>query len=74
MRDAVGLEGLGEDLWKGRGSLGLKPRLDLGRGQVIQNHTLVKREKEESVSPSVVSTLCDLMDRSPPGSSVHGIS
>ena len=31
-------------------------------------------EESESVSCSVVSTLCDPMDCGPPGSSVHGIS
>ena len=31
------------------------------------------KSKSESVSRSVVSTLCDPMDCSPPGSSVHGI-
>ena len=33
----------------------------------------LKQDESESVRHSVVSTLCDSMDCSPPGSSVHGI-
>ena len=33
----------------------------------------LKGSQSESVSCSVVPTLCDRMDCSPPGSSVHGI-
>ena len=44
------------------------------RGRRLSSSSFKKRERSESVSPSVGSTLCDPMDCSPPGSSVHGLS
>ena len=41
--------------------------------QQLYNNNNNSKPKSESVSRSVVSTLCDLMDCSPPGSPVRGI-
>ena len=59
---------------EGKGLSGLEAWVGFGQRTGNSESQPGEKEKEESVSPSVVSTLCDLMDRSPPGSSVHGIS
>ena len=45
----------------------------LTRLLLVQGHTAQKQAKSETVSCSVMSTLCDPIDCSPSGSCIHGV-
>ena len=62
-------------LWVASSSKGyLNLQCNLPNRKMANETSLVHRKASESVSHWSCPTLCDLMDYSPPGSSVHGIS